>query len=108
MYAASAGSVLYNSSYQITAAGEAYQALLKSWTTDDMTTVGANGVVTLPGSAFYGEYEAIINGQDYDFEFNSSTGSYVLVAVPEPSTFGAAAMGLLCVANRRFRRHKRT
>jgi len=107
MFADSAGSVLYNSSYQITAAGQAYQALLKSWTTDDLTTIGANGVVTLPGSAFYGEYEAIINGQDYDFEFSPSTGSYVLVAVPEPSTFGAAAMGLLCLANRRLRRRSR-
>lgn len=86
MYAGSAGSVLYDSNYNLTAAGAAYQALLKSWTTDDMATVGAGGVVTLPGSAFYGEYEVIINGQDYDFEFDPSTGSDVLIAVPEPAT----------------------
>jgi hypothetical protein len=55
--------------------------------------------MTLPDTAFYGEYEAIINGQDYDFNFNSATGSYV-VTVPEPTTFGAAVVGCLMLFRR--------
>jgi GH35 family endo-1,4-beta-xylanase len=103
-YADSAGSVLYDNNFNITANGTAFQALLASWTTDDKTTVGAGGVITLPGSAFYGEYEAIINGQDYDFEFDPSTGTDVLITVPEPASYSVAALGALILIGRRSRR----
>jgi endo-1,4-beta-xylanase len=78
VYVGSAGSVLYNADFSLTAAGVAYQALMKSWTTDAIGTVGANGVVSLPGNAFYGDYEAIVDGQTFHLTFDPSTGSYVL------------------------------
>jgi len=115
-YANSAGSVLFDNNYNLTANGTAYEALMKSYTTDDKTTVNANGTVTLPSTAnadgtmtapntaFYGQYEAIINGQDYDFTFNPSTNSYV-VTVPEPTTLGAA-MGVLLILRRPSKRSR--
>jgi len=81
IYSGAAGSVLYNSSFQITAAGTTYENLMKSWTTDDNSTVNADGSVTLPGSAFYGAYQVIINGKTYNLTFNPGTNSYT-VSVP--------------------------
>ena len=101
-YAPTAGSVLYDSNYNITAAGIAYEALLKSWTTDDTTTVNADGSVTLPGNAFYGDYQAIINGKTYDFTFDPTTDSLVL-AVPEPALMGLIGFGAIGLAARRRR-----
>jgi len=80
-YAGAQGSVLYNSSFQITAAGTAYEALHNSWTTDMTSTVNGDGSVTLPNPAFYGDYQAIINGKTYTFTFNPSTNSYQ-ISVP--------------------------
>jgi hypothetical protein len=115
-YANSAGSVLFDNNYNITANGTAYEALMKHFTTDDNTTVNANGIVTLPSTmnadgtmtapdtAFYGDYEAIINGKDYDFTFNSATNSYV-VTVPEPVAF-SAVMGFLLILRRPSKRSR--
>ncbi|HZZ28261.1 MAG TPA: endo-1,4-beta-xylanase [Pirellulales bacterium] len=75
------GSVLYNSSFQITAAGTAYEALHNSWITNMTGTINADGSVTLPDSAFYGDYQALINGKTYTFNFNPSTNSYS-ISVP--------------------------
>jgi GH35 family endo-1,4-beta-xylanase len=106
MYSGSTGSVLFDNNYNITANGTAYEALQKYWTTDDDTVVNANGSVTLPSTlnadgtttqpdtAFYGNYEAIINGVDYPFSFNSSTGTYV-ISIPEPAPLGVAAVAFL-------------
>ena len=80
MYAGAQGSVLYDTNFNITAAGQAYEALRKSWTTDVATTVNADGSVTLPNGAFYGDYEAIINGKAYDFTYDPSNNSYSIVA----------------------------
>ena len=51
---------------------------MKSWTTDAMGTVGADGAVSLPGNAFYGDYDAIVDGQTFPLTFDPSTGSFVL------------------------------
>jgi hypothetical protein len=118
MYAGSTGSVLFDNNYNITANGTAYEALQKFWTTDDQTVVNADGTVTLasamnadgtmtaPNTAFYGDYEAIINGKDYDFTFDSSTNSYV-VAVPEPGTLGAVGLSLMLLVARRSKQSVR-
>ena len=119
MYSGSTGSVLFDNNYNITPNGTAYEALQKFWTTDDQTVVNAgrhrnsgklamnaDGTMTLPDTAFYGNYEAIINGKDYDFTFDPSINSYV-VAVPEPATFVAAALGLLFFFDRRSKRSVR-
>jgi endo-1,4-beta-xylanase len=114
MYSGSTGSVLYDNNYNITANGTAYEALQNYWTTNDTTDVNANGTVTLPSTenadgtmtqpdtAFYGSYEAVINGQDYPFTFNSSTNSYVLTvsSVPEPTSLGSLALGFLLMFRR--------
>jgi GH35 family endo-1,4-beta-xylanase len=116
-YAGSAGSVLFDNNYNITANGTAYEALQKYWNTDDQTVVNTDGSVTLPSTmnadgtmtspdtAFYGDYEAIIDGKDYDFDFDSSTGNYV-VDVPEPTALGAAATGLLVLWTRPSKRSR--
>jgi hypothetical protein len=78
IYSGAAGSVLYNSSFQITAAGTAYENLMKLWNTDDNSTVNADGSITLPGSAFYGAYQVIINGKTYNLTFNPGTNSYTI------------------------------
>jgi endo-1,4-beta-xylanase len=113
-YSGSAGSVLFDNNFNITANGTAYEALMKDFTTNDETTVGANGAVTLPSNenadgtmtapdtAYYGQYEAIINGQDYPFTFNSSTNSYSInvPTVPEPTSLGMLALGSLIISRR--------
>jgi GH35 family endo-1,4-beta-xylanase len=103
MYSGSVGSVLYDQNFNITAAGTAYEALMKSWTTDDTTTVNADGSVTLPSEAFYGDYEAIINGKDYDFTYDPSTNNYV-IAIPEPATSLAVLLGFLLLLTHRSKR----
>jgi endo-1,4-beta-xylanase len=118
-YTGSSGSVLFNNNFSITANGTAYEALQKYWNTEDDTVVNANGTVTLPSTmnadgtmtatdtAFYGNYEAIINGQDYDFTFNPGTNSYVVsVPVPEPTSLGAAAVGFLFMLKRPSKRSR--
>jgi GH35 family endo-1,4-beta-xylanase len=94
MYAGSAGSVLYDSNYNITPAGQAYESLMSSWTTNETGMVGAGGAVSLPSDAFFGSYDAVINGQTYPFTFNASTDSYV-IDVPEPANFAMLAVLLL-------------
>jgi hypothetical protein len=79
MYSGSRGSVLYDTNYNITAAGQAYEALRQSWSTDVMTTVDASGNVSLPG-AFYGDYQAIIDGKNYNFTFDPDVNNFVITA----------------------------
>ncbi|MGD0389748.1 MAG: PEP-CTERM sorting domain-containing protein, partial [Tepidisphaeraceae bacterium] len=66
------------------------------------STENADGTMTQPDTAFYGSYEAVINGQDYPFTFNSSTNSYVLTvsSVPEPTSLGSLALGFLLMFRR--------
>jgi hypothetical protein len=82
IYSGSAGSVLYDSNFNITAAGTAYEALRNSWTTDLNSTVNADGSVSLSSNAFYGDYSAIINGKSYNFTYDASTNSYQVVVTP--------------------------
>jgi hypothetical protein len=91
MFSQAQGSVLYDNSFNITAAGTAYEALMKTFTTDVNTTINSDGTVTLPGGAFYGDYQAIINGKTYNFTYDPSTNNYV-VAVPELTGFAIAAL----------------
>jgi hypothetical protein len=44
-----------------------------------MTTVDASGNVSLPG-AFYGDYQAIINGKNYNFTFDPNGNNIVVTA----------------------------
>jgi hypothetical protein len=117
-YAQSAGSVLYDNNYNLTLNGTAYQALQKFWNTDEKTDVNSNGSVTwtsglnadgttsLPDDAYYGSYEAIINGQDYPFTFSSSGAIDLTVgSVPEPATLGLA-MGALLMFRRPSKRSR--
>ena len=97
IYSGAAGSVLYNSSFQITAAGTAYETLLNSYTTDVTTTINADGSVTLPNGAFYGDYQVIVGGKSYGFTYDPSTNNYV-VAVPEPSSLAIAVAGFTSVS----------
>jgi GH35 family endo-1,4-beta-xylanase len=78
MYSGAAGSILYNSSNQITAAGTAYEALLKSWTTDLSSTVNEDGSVTLPDTAFYGDYTVSVAGKTVPFSLVKGTTDYSL------------------------------
>jgi endo-1,4-beta-xylanase len=101
MYSGSAGSVLYDNSFNITAAGTAYEALRSSWNTDFTSTVNADGSVTLPGTAFYGDYSVLIGGKSYALSLVQGTSNYSLT-LPEPTGVvllltGISAM-LLCRA----------
>jgi hypothetical protein len=78
MYSGSAGSVLYDNSFNITPAGTAYEALRNSWNTDYTSTVNADGSVTLPGTAFYGDYSVIIGGKSYPLSLVQGTSNYSL------------------------------
>jgi endo-1,4-beta-xylanase len=113
-YTGSAGSVLYDNNFNITPNGTAYEALMKEFTTDDQTVVNSDGTVTLPSTenadgtmtapdtAYYGQYEAIIDGQDYPLTFSSSTNSYTISvpSVPEPTSLGMLAVGFLIMSGR--------
>ena len=78
------GSVLYTttSPSSITAAGTAYENLMASWTTNMTGTVNADGTISLPGTGFYGDYQATINGKIYNFTYNPATSSYQIVVAP--------------------------
>jgi GH35 family endo-1,4-beta-xylanase len=78
LVAASLGSVLYDTNYNITAAGQAYEALRSSWNSDFTSTVNADGSVTLPDTAFYGDYSVIIGGKSYPLSLVKGTSSYSL------------------------------
>ncbi|HEY2825980.1 MAG TPA: endo-1,4-beta-xylanase [Pirellulales bacterium] len=87
LYAGAAGSVLYDSNFNITAAGTAYEALHDSYTTDVHATVNADGTITLPANLpdkafYYGDYAAIINGKSYTFTYDGSNNSYALTLTP--------------------------
>jgi GH35 family endo-1,4-beta-xylanase len=119
-YAQSAGSVLYNNNWTATPNLAAYDTLYNDWLTDENTTVNANGSVTWTGaenadgtmsgadSAYYGNYEAVINGKDYPLTFNSSTNSYVInvSSVPEPTSLGSLALGFLLMYRRPSKRSR--
>jgi hypothetical protein len=79
LFAGSLGSVLYDTNYNITAAGQAYEALRSSWNTDFTSTINADGSVTLPGTAFYGNYSVIIGGKSYPLNFVKGSTSYSLI-----------------------------
>ncbi len=79
MFSQRQGSVLYDNAFNITAAGTAYEALRASWTTDLNSTINADGTVNLSDKAFYGDYQAIMNGKTYTFTFDPSTNSYQVV-----------------------------
>jgi GH35 family endo-1,4-beta-xylanase len=100
LFSGSAGSYLYDSSYNITGAGQAYESLLSTYTTDDTSTTNPGGSVTLPGSAFYGDYDAIINGKTYPFTFNAATNNFV-INVPEPGSLIFCLTSFLLVLRRR-------
>ena len=78
MYVGSAGSVLYDADYNITPAGQAYESLLSSWTTDYTSTVNGDGSVTLPGAAFYGDYTVTIGGKSYPLSLLKGVTNYSL------------------------------
>jgi GH35 family endo-1,4-beta-xylanase len=78
MFSGSAGSVLYDASYNITPAGQAYEALRSSWTTDYTSTVNGDGSVTLPGTAFYGDYKVTIGGKTYPLSLLKGVTNYSL------------------------------
>jgi hypothetical protein len=102
MYSGSVGSVLYDNSFNITPAGMAYEALMKTFTTDMNSMVGSDGSIALPDGAFYGQYELIANGQDYLFNYGPSTGS-VTIDVPEPTALMGAVLGLALLFKRKRR-----
>jgi endo-1,4-beta-xylanase len=106
LFSGSAGSYLYDSSYNITGAGQAYESLMSTYTTDDTTTINPDGSVTLPGSAFYGDYNAIINGKAYPFTFNSAANTFV-INVPEPTALATACATTILFLSRRRSRSRR-
>jgi GH35 family endo-1,4-beta-xylanase len=57
--------VLYDSNWNITPAGEAYEALMQQWNTQVSTQVGNGGLVTFTG--FYGDYTLTVGGKTYTF-----------------------------------------
>jgi hypothetical protein len=67
--------------------------------------MNADGTMTQPDTAFYGDYEAVINGQDYPLTFSPSTNSYVLT-VPEPATLAASTLGFLLMFRRPSKRSR--
>jgi endo-1,4-beta-xylanase len=79
MFSGAQGSVLYDANFNITAAGTAYQALRAQWNTDVTTTINADGSITLPNGAFYGDYDVTIKGQHYGFAYDKATNRYLLV-----------------------------
>jgi hypothetical protein len=82
MFSQAQGSVLYDNTFNITAAGTAYEALMKTFNTDVTTMINPDGTVSLPGGAFYGDYQAIINGKTYNFTYSTATNNYTVTVAP--------------------------
>ena len=51
---------------------------MNSWTTDYSSTVNADGSVTLPGTAFYGDYEVTVLGKKYQLHLAKGSTDYSL------------------------------
>lgn len=114
LFEGSAGSALYDANFNITPTGTAYQALRQQWTTDVTTTINADGSITLPNGAFFGEYEVTIRGQKYTFQHDETTRSHLLAVLrgdinndealnaPDIDQLFSAAQGTLPTASARF------
>jgi autotransporter-associated beta strand protein len=79
---------LYDSSYNLTSTGSAWQSWMNQWNTNVTLTTDANGNVSFNGT--YGLYTVTIGGQNYTLNLTKGTTSYGLMSPIATSTWGGA------------------
>jgi autotransporter-associated beta strand protein len=83
---------LYNSSYQLTSAGQTWQNWMSQWETNDTLTTNSSGQVTFKGT--YGLYDVIVGGQTYQLDLVKGTTNYGLMTPISAATWnGGGANG---------------
>jgi GH35 family endo-1,4-beta-xylanase len=96
---------LYNSSYQLSAAGQAWEQWMSQWQTNlTGLAVDPSGNVSFDGT--FGTYLMTIDGSEYEFTLGPG-GISDIIAVPEPACIAAAAILLLFCRERGTRGQKR-
>jgi autotransporter-associated beta strand protein len=65
---------LYNSSYQLTSAGQTFENWMNQWETNDTLTTNSSGQVSFNGT--YGLYDVIVNGVTYELDLVKGTTNY--------------------------------
>jgi autotransporter-associated beta strand protein len=85
-------SALYNSSYQLTSAGQTWENWMNQYNTNDTLTTNAAGQISFDGT--YGEYDVIVNGQTYLLNLVKGTSTYGMMTPIGSSTWtGAGSTG---------------
>jgi autotransporter-associated beta strand protein len=79
---------LYDSSYNLTSTGSAWQSWMNQWNTNVTLTTDANGNVSFNGT--YGLYTVTIGGQNYTLNLTKGTTSYGLMSPIAASTWSGA------------------
>ncbi len=97
--AAALYTVSSNGTYTLTAAGKAWQSLMKTWTTQTTAAIDATGKIAFNG--YYGDYQLTAGGKVYLLSFDKGTNTYKIgsgltaAGVPEPSALALASLLLL-------------
>ncbi len=76
---------LYNSSYQLTSVGEAYEAWMAQYDTNETLTTNADGQVSFNGT--YGIYDVTVDGTVYELDLEPGTTNYGLMTPISTATW---------------------
>jgi hypothetical protein len=89
--------LLYDSNWNITSIGMAYQAWMAQWDTNLALATAADGQVNFNGT--FGTYAVTVDGQTYDLTMTQGGNNTFIITVPEPMTGGLLAVTayLFCV-----------
>jgi GH35 family endo-1,4-beta-xylanase len=68
---------LYDTSWNLTAAGQLWNNLMDEWTTQETTVVGPNGTISFDG--FWGDYDITVEGETFELELVKGTTAYSLL-----------------------------
>jgi autotransporter-associated beta strand protein len=79
---------LYNSTYQLTTAGQTWQSWMNQYNTNLTLTTDANGNISFNGT--YGLYEVIVNGQTYQLDLVKGTANYGLMTAAQSAVWNGA------------------
>ena len=89
---------LYDTNWNLTPVGQAYESLLAQWTTDLTTNVALDGTTNFTGT--YGDYDVIIGNQTYEMTLTKGTPALTLIT-PEPATLALFSLSATLLLRRR-------
>jgi autotransporter-associated beta strand protein len=80
---------LYDANYNLTSAGQTWQAWMNQYNTNLTLTTDANGNINFDGT--YGMYDVTVNGQTYQLDLVKGTSDYGLMTPVQNAVWNGAA-----------------